>query len=125
MTDYLFKAESFKIIGACMEIHKELGSGFNEIVYQHAAVIEFESRRITFEREKVLDIVYKGELLPKKYIADFVCFNTILVEFKAVSELNENHFSQVIGYLKASDIKLGLLINFGESSLKFRRIILQ
>jgi GxxExxY protein len=123
MTEILFKKESYRIIGACMEVHKELGCGFHELVYQEAAVLEFNSRNIPFEREKELDICYKGELLPKKFNADFVCFGSIIVEFKAASGLNEDHFSQVIAYLKASGIKLGLLINFGTASLKYRRIV--
>jgi len=123
MGGIFFKEESFRIIGACMEIHKEMGCGFNEYVYQEAAVLEFNLRDIPFEREKELDIAYKGQLLPKKFKTDFLCFGNIIIEFKALKGLNEEHFSQVLGYLKASGIKLGLLINFGTSSLTHRRIL--
>ena len=124
MTEILFKEESYEIVGACMEIHKELGCGFNEIIYQEAAALEFYSRGIPFEREKELEINYKGELLPKKFKTDFILYGNIIVEFKAASGLDDNHFSQVIGYLKASGIKLGILINFGTASLRYRRIVL-
>jgi GxxExxY protein len=123
MKEIYYKEESYKIIGACMEVHNELGSGFNELVYQEAAAIEFKSRNIPFEREKELKISYKDEKLIKKFKIDFLCYDKIILEFKAISDLNENHFTQVIGYLKASGIKLGLLINFGDESLQYRRIV--
>jgi len=120
----IYKAESYKIIGACIEVHKELGPGFLEAVYQEALEIEFERNHIPYEREKELEIVYKGEKLSKKYYADFVCFDKIIVELKALSTLTTEHYAQVLNYLKATGFKLGILINFGAKSLEYRRMIL-
>ncbi|MFC2090270.1 GxxExxY protein [Bacteroidota bacterium] len=124
MISVKYKSESYKIVGACMAVHCELGSGFHESVYQEAAEIEFHSRNIPYDREKELEIIYKKKVLNKKYIADFICYDKIIVEFKAVSELNDNHFSQVIGYLKATGFEMGMLINFGKESLEYRRVLL-
>ena len=123
MVELLYKEESYKIIGACFEVHKELGNGFLEAVYQEALEIEFTKQRIPFEREKVLTIPYKKIKLGKKYIADFVCFDKIIIELKALSQLTGEHESQVLNYLKSTGYKLGLLINFGESSLKYKRFV--
>jgi GxxExxY protein len=120
----IYKDEVYEIIGACMEVHRELGFGFHESVYQEALKIEFERRNITFNREKEINIFYKGKKLEKYYKADFICFNNILVEIKALSELVDDHIAQVINYLKATDLELGVLVNFGEPSLKYKRIIL-
>ncbi len=119
----LYKEESFQIIGAAMEVHKQLGSGFLEAVYQEALAIEFENRKIPFVKEQKLEINYKGELLSKYYIADFVCYDEIIVEVKALTELSGTEEAQVINYLKATGFKLGLLINFGSRSLIHKRLI--
>jgi GxxExxY protein len=124
MEDYPFKNECFKIIGSCMEVHKSLGAGFLEAVYQEALTLEFIEADIPFIREKVLDVRYKGQLLEKKYVADFLCFDEVIVELKAMEGLNPDHLSQVLNYLKACDKKIGLLINFGTRSLQYKRIIL-
>ena len=124
MAKLIYEDESFKIIGACMEVHKELGSGFLEGVYQEALAVEFKKQNIPFEREKEINISYKGINLNKKYISDFICNDKILLELKALSKLTSEHESQVLNYLKATGFKLGLLINFGEPSLKVKRIIL-
>ncbi len=124
MTKLVYEDESFKIIGACMEVHKELGSGFLEGVYQEALAVEFKKQNIPFEREKEINISYKGINLNKKYISDFICNDKILLELKALSKLTSEHESQVLNYLKATGFKLGLLINFGESSFKVKRLIL-
>ncbi len=124
MAKLVYEDESFKIIGACMEVHKELGSGFLEGVYQEALAVEFKKQNIPFEREKEINISYKGINLNKKYISDFICNDKILLELKALSKLTSEHESQVLNYLKATSFKLGLLINFGESSLKVKRLIL-
>ncbi len=105
MPDILFKAESYKIIGACMEVHKKLGSGFLESVYSEALEIEFTKLNIAYEREKKLLIFYEEKPLNKYFRADFVCFNSIILE------------------LKATKFKLGLLINFGSPSLTYKRIV--
>lgn len=123
MTEILYKEESYKIIGACMEVHKELGSGFFEAVYQEALEKEFKMQNIPFEREYEINIYYKDELLKKKYFADFICYNKILIELKALSALAGEHEAQVLNYLKATNYKLGLLINFGEQSLIYKRLV--
>jgi GxxExxY protein len=121
---YIFQEESYKIIGACLEVHKELGCGFLEGVYQEALEIEFQLREIPYEREKELPINYKGVKLKKKFYADFFCYDEIIVETKACSKLIEDHISQVLNYLNTNNYKLGLLFNFGERSLKYKRVIL-
>jgi len=106
-----------------MEVHTELGSGFLEAVYHEALEIEFIKRGIPYTKEAELLIYYKEIPLEKKYSADFTCYDKIIVEIKALSELNTIHESQVLNYLKATDFKLGLLINFGETSLKYKRLV--
>ena len=123
MTDLVYKTESYKIIGAAMEVHRQLGNGFLEAVYQEALAIEFEQRDIPFIREDKLEIKYKNHLLSTFYIADFVCYDKIIVEVKALSELLGIHESQVINYLNAAEMKLGLLINFGSESLEYKRLL--
>ena len=118
----IYKEESYKIIGACMEVHNTLGCGFLEAVYQEALAIEFEKRGIPYIREAELNIEYKGIILSKKYNADFICYDKIIVETKALSELASTHQSQVINYLKATKLKLGILVNFGEESLNQIRL---
>ena len=118
----IYKEESYKIIGACMEVHNTLGCGFLEAVYQEALAIEFEKRGIPYIREAELKIEYKGIILSKKYNADFICYDKIIVETKALSELASTHQSQVINYLNATKLKLGILVNFGEESLNYLRL---
>jgi len=122
--DILYKEECYKIIGACMEVHKELGPGFLEPVYQEALSLEFSDKGITFEKEKEIHIFYKDKLLDKCYKADFLCFDKIIVELKALSELSNNHISQLLNYLKATKLRVGLLVNFGSPSLTYKRLIL-
>ena len=119
----IFEAESYEIIGAAMEVHKELGCGFSEPVYQEALELEFLRRAIPHEREKHLHIYYKGVLLDKKYISDFICYDQIVVELKALSNLVSEHEAQVLNYLKATGFRLGLLINFGGKSLEYKRLV--
>ncbi len=119
---FLFKNETKRIIFSCMEVHNELGNGFLEPVYQEALEEEFKRQDISYEREKLLPIVYKGKKLLKEYFADFICFNEIIVELKAVTALSKAHKSQVLNYLNAANKKIGLLINFGTTSLKWERI---
>jgi GxxExxY protein len=122
MTELLYKEEAYAIVGACMEVHRELGHGFLEPVYQEALEIELGFRRIPFSREVELGVRYKNELLKKKYFADFVCNDKILVELKAVKDLLPEHEAQIFNYLKATGLQLGLLVNFGQSSLQYKRI---
>jgi len=122
-TNILFKEESFEIIGACMEVHNELGCGFLEPVYQEALEIIFKEKRIPFEREKELEISFHGNTLKKKYYADFVCYGGIILELKAINELNSQHTAQVLNYLKVTGFSLGLLINFGDERLNYKRVV--
>lgn len=119
----LYKEENYVIINACMEVHNHLGSGFLEAVYQEALEYEFGLQNIPWVREYPLQIKYKDKILEKEYIPDFICYNKIIVELKAVNELSTAHFSQVLNYLKATGFRLGLLVNFGESSLAWKRVI--
>lgn len=121
----VYKEESYNIVGAAFHAYNHLGHGFLEAVYQEALEIEFQRRNIPYEREKELRIQYDGIELKQTYKADFVCFGKIIIELKAVSELNDAHRSQVYNYLHASGYKLGLLLNFGCSDeLEHERIIL-
>ena len=106
-----------------MEVHKTLGHGFLEAVYQEALEVEFKSQNIPYEREKKLQIKYKDNFLTKHYVCDFMCFDSIIVETKAISGLGNTEQSQVLNYMKATGIKLGLLVNFGVRSLEYKRII--
>ena len=124
MENILFKEESYKIIGTAMEVHRELGSGFLEAIYQEALEIEFQNKQIPFDRESRLYVYYKGIQLNKEYMADFICYDQIIIEIKAVSELNTEHQSQLLNYLKATGKKLGILINFGSPSLEYKRMVL-
>ena len=119
----IFKEESYKIIGICMNIHSTLGNGFLEAVYSEVLEKEFVKNNIPYQREVKLDLFFNGKKLDKKYKADFICFDNIILEIKAVSFIHENFTKQTLNYLKATDKKLGLLINFGEKSLKYKRII--
>ena len=119
----IFKEESYKIIGICMNIHSTLGNGFLEAVYCEVLEKEFVKNNIPYQTEVKLDLFFNGEKLDKKYKADFICFDNIILEIKAVSFIHENFTKQILNYLKATDKKLGLLINFGEKSLKYKRII--
>jgi len=121
--EILHKDESYKIIGAAMTVHQEMGCGFLEAVYQEALEREFCFQSIPYKREVPLPIYYKGELLSKNYIADFICYGKIIVELKAISSLSSEHKAQVLNYLKATGFELGLLINFGEGKLKYERLI--
>jgi GxxExxY protein len=121
---YPFKDECYKIIGCCMEVHNELGHGFLEAVYQEALEIILVEKGIPTIREKVLDINFRGSLLKKKYVADFVCFNEVIVELKAADGLTDIDLAQVLNYLKATGKKIGLLVNFGAQRLQYKRVIL-
>ena len=124
MSKLIYEQKSYKIIGSCIEVHKELGNGFLEGVYQEALEIEFKNLGIPYEREKELLIYYKNRKLQKRYKSDFICYNQILIELKALNYLTSEHESQIINYLKVTNLKVGLLINLGEKSLKYKRFIL-
>lgn len=124
MNDLLFAEEIYNITGAAMDVQNELGTGFLESVYQEALAIEMKARGIPFEREKELTIEYKGIILDKKYYADFVCYDDIIVELKAVDAIKNEHVAQVLNYLHASQKKLGYIINFGVKPLQRKRVVL-
>ncbi len=114
---------TYKIIGAAMEVHKELGCGFLEAVYQEALGREFALQGIPFSSQPIVKILYRGEPLTKTYQPDFVCFGEVVVEIKAISSLSGIEEAQLINYLKATGLKVGLLLNFGAKSLEHKRFV--
>ncbi len=116
--------QTHAIIGAAMEVHKNLGSGFLEAVYQEALALELTDRSIPYSRERPLSIRYRRWTLTCNYRADFICYDSVLVELKAISRITHIETAQVLNYLKATGLKRDLLINFGSSSLEFERIVL-
>jgi GxxExxY protein len=124
MNDLIHKEESYRIIGICMEVHKQLGRGFDEILYKDALQYEFSAEGIEFERECEFEVKYKSIILPHYFYADFVVFGKIILEVKAVQALTSSHVKQTMNYLAASGFKVGLLVNFGEDSLTYRRVVL-
>ncbi|MPM07967.1 hypothetical protein SDC9_54278 [bioreactor metagenome] len=124
LTDLEFKEETYKIIGAAMEVHSILGNGFLEAVYHEALCIEFERRNIPYMHEEPLSIKYKNVVLKRKYIPDFFCFNGIIVEVKASSNLTSDDMGQVLNYLKVTGCTLAILLNFGSKSLQYKRVIM-
>ncbi|HPR59822.1 MAG TPA: GxxExxY protein [Prolixibacteraceae bacterium] len=123
MTDILFKDESYKIIGACMEVHKKLGAGFLESVYSEALELEFKNAEIPYEKEKKLPVYYGEQKLNKYFRADYVCYNAIILELKATKFFIEADSKQTLNNVKATKFKLGLLVNFGTPSLTYKRIV--
>ena len=123
MSEIIYKEESYAIVGLCMEVHNKLGHGFSEIVYKDALEIEFKENEIFYEREREFPIHYKGQILQHSFFADLVVFDSIILEVKCVKSLLDEHVSQVINYLRASDKKLGLLINFGRDKLEYKRLV--
>lgn len=123
MTDILYKKESYEIVGACMKIHSALGSGYKEVIYQDALEVELFNRKIPFEREKTYQVIYEGITLKHHFIADFIIYGNIIIELKATNEIINPFIAQTINYLKASGLKLGLIINFGLPSLEYKRIV--
>jgi GxxExxY protein len=114
---------TYQIIGAALEVHKELGSGFLEAVYQEALEREFTYQKIPHKSQPAVRIEYKGKPLKKKYEPDFICYDDVIVEIKAMDKLSSNEHAQIINYLKASKLKVGLLINFGSKSLEHKRFV--
>lgn len=112
---------TYAIIGAAMEVHKQLGSGFLEAVYQEALAIEFSLREIPFEKEVGLPVLYKGRKLKTVYRADFICFENIVVELKALRRMSGVEEAQILNYLKATKYPIGLMLNFGSKSLEYTR----
>ena len=124
MDDLYLKEEAYKIIGICMEVHTILGKGHSEIIYGDALEYEFKKNKIPYDREMKFNITYKEIILSHHYFSDFVIFDEIILEIKAIQQLSSSEIKQTLNYLAASKNKLGLLVNFGEDSLKYKRIIL-
>ena len=123
MTEILFKQKSYQIIADCLEVHKVLGNGFKEVVYKDAMEYEFKRLSVPYDRERKFKIFYKDILIRPTFIADFVIDESIVLEIKATPYIGNPFIYQTINYLKASNLKLGIVINFGEPSLKFKRVV--
>jgi len=115
--------ETYRIIGAAIEVHRTLGTGFLEPVYQQALAVEFGEREIPFVREYGLDIEYKGRILDCRYRADFICFERVIVELKAINHLTTQDDAQVLNYLRATRFNRALILNFGQTRLQHRRLV--
>lgn len=124
VTELIFKEEAYKIMGACFEVYKEMGCGFTENIYQECLEIELGLQNIPFTAQKELQLIYKDRVLNHKFKPDFICYDKIVVEIKALSKLTNEHHSQVINYLNATHYKLGLLINFGHyPKIEWERLV--
>jgi len=121
--DLIYKEESYTIVGKCMDVHRELGHGFLEIVYKDALEYLFRQNSIPYEREKEYQVLFRNIVLPHKFYADFVVYDKIILEIKAIKSLTDEHIAQTINYLKVSGNRLGLLVNFGRGSLESKRIV--
>ena len=125
MTDqFVHKEKTYQIIGAAMTVHQTLGAGFTEKVYQDALEIEFQAQGIPYEREQPMQVTYRGVQLGSLFVPDFICYGNIIVELKAVKELEDLHRAQAINYGKVAETEVALLINFGESSLRYERFVM-
>lgn len=120
--DLLYSDLTHEIIGAAMEVHSTLGPGFLENVYEEALAVELDLRNISFERQKNVDVFYKNVKI-KNYVCDVMVENKVLIELKALNSLTTNEHAQTLNYLKATGLKVGLLFNFGQKSLKYKRFI--
>ncbi len=119
---YKYSEITGAIIGAAMQVHSELGNGFPEVIYQRSLPIEFQNQNISYKREESMPLFYKGKSIGKRR-ADFMVEEKVLVELKALSEINKTHYNQVLNYLTAFNLEVALLLNFGENSLNFKRLI--
>ncbi|MEZ5345342.1 MAG: GxxExxY protein [Pyrinomonadaceae bacterium] len=123
MADLIYKEESYKIVGACFEVYKDKGCGFTEAVYQECLSIELDLQNIPFIAQPILELDYKGKLLKQTFQPDFICYEKIIVEIKAISDLIEANKSQTLNYLNATKFKLALLVNFGHfPNIEYKRI---
>ncbi|MCL6102368.1 MAG: GxxExxY protein [Bacteroidetes bacterium] len=121
--ELLFQHESYNIVGACMTVHKKLGPGFLESVYAEALELEFKKSEIAYVKEKKLPVFYDDLKMKKYFIADFVCYDSIILELKASKFTTDSDIKQTLNNIKATQFKLGLLINFGTPSLSYKRIV--
>ncbi len=124
MTNIILKQESYTLMGICMEVHNQLGAGFLEIVYKDALEYELKRAGIPFEREKMYEVRYKDIILPHKFYADFVVFDSIILEVKGVNAISDSAIAQAINYVKVSNNPLAIIVNFGELKLNYKRIVL-
>ncbi len=125
MSELIMKDEVYAIVGAAIEVHRELGPGFLEGVYQEAMELELRGRGIPFEAQKVLQVFYKGKPLLREYFADLVCHDQIIVELKALDRLSGNETAQILNYLKATGFQVGVLINFGShGQIEWKRFVM-
>ena len=120
---YYKKNENYKIVGICMEVHRQLGPGLLEIVYKDVLEVEFKNHRIPYQREKEFSIEYKGVILPHKFYADFIVYDDIILEVKSVKEICNDHFAQTLNYMKLADTPVGIIANFQNKSLIHKRLI--
>lgn len=121
--EYPLQDETYVIIGIAMEVHRILGKGLLEIVYKDAIEYELKSRGIPYQREKEYAVCYKGTILPHRFYADFLIFDEIIVEIKSKAGIIEEHYAQLINYLGIAKLEIGLIINFNEKSLQYKRVI--
>ena len=124
MSNIIYKGESYKLMGILFDIHSNLGKGFLEIVYKDAIEFELEKSSIFFEREKEYSVKYKDIFLKHKFYADFVVFNKIILEIKCCNSISDSHIAQAMNYLKVSNSKLAIIVNFNNNSLEHKRIVL-
>ena len=124
MVELIYKDEFYRIVGICMDVHRNLGPGFLEIVYKDAIEYEFRLANILYAREKEYKINYKGYILLHKFYADFVVYDRIILEVKAVSGIVDEFIKLTLNYLATSKCRLGIIVNFGEESLKYKRVVL-
>ena len=123
MVDLIYKEEAYETVGICMEVHNELGPDLLEIVYKEAIEWELDNRFIHYEREKEFPVYYKKHLLRKKFNADFIAYDKIILEIKARESISNEDIAQTINYLKLSGCQLGLIVNFGRSKLEIKRLL--
>lgn len=125
MTDILYREESYAIMGACFDVYNEKGNGFLEPVYQDCMEIELDYKKIPFEAQPKLNLFYREKKLKHYYVPDFICYGEIVLELKAVEKLTKEHYAQVFNYLKATGLKLGIIVNFGNyPDLEYKRIVI-
>lgn len=125
MKSILYANESYAIMGACFNVYKEIGNGFLEAVYQECLEIEFSLQKIPFESQKELKLKYRGQILKQTYKPDFLCYNKIIVEIKALSKITDEHRAQILNYLNGTGLRLGLLVNFRHHpKLEYERFVL-
>jgi GxxExxY protein len=123
MSKLILEDETYKILGACIKVHKKLGNGFSESVYLEALAKELATSDIPFEQEKKLPVFYEGTQLDTYFVADFVCFETIILDIKSLAFINQNMKQQVLKFLKSTNLEIGYLVNFGEKNLTWKRYI--